>query len=62
MYKNSRIRYHLLSSKYMGQTVGTSKDFLFLGFVCPFGPCSVKWLLDVVDERMCGGERGCVQI
>ena len=27
-----------------------------------FVPCSSVWLLVVVDERMCGGRRGCVQI
>lgn len=62
MYKNSRTRHHLLSSKCVVRTVGASKNFFFLGFVSPFVPCSSRWLLGVVDERMCGGGRGCVQI
>lgn len=38
MYKNSSSWHHVLSSKCVGQTVGASESFLFLGFVCPFVP------------------------
>lgn len=62
MGKNSRTRYHMLSSRYVGQTVGTSENFLFLGFVCPLVPCSARWLLSIIDENVWGWKGVCTDL